>query len=274
MLVRMDVTHPGPGSIEVSSQLEVSGNEERDDYRTLCNDGRTLAEVQGKSASRSLNVYMCSEVVYLRDNLTLLSKKLPQILDSFKRVSPGGGPQGKPYRPTLSIAICDKRHHARFLSDRTEFANHKRNTRPGTVVDQGITSVFDFDFYLQAHGGLQGHVKATHYTVLYDENKFSADDIQQGNNSSCYLYARATKAVSLMPPAYYADLACERGRYYLNDFLNADDKTSNVVHENLRGFYVLYLRYGGRAMLGMSCICTGQVVFLVLSIQLPSLFTN
>jgi eukaryotic translation initiation factor 2C len=26
--------------------------------------------------------------------------------------------------------------------------------------------------------------------------------------------------VSLIPPAYYADLACERGRCYLNDFLD------------------------------------------------------
>jgi hypothetical protein len=30
----------------------------------------------------------------------------------------------------------------------------------------------------------------------------------------------------LVPPAYYADLACERGRCYLNDLLNIDDKSS------------------------------------------------
>lgn len=40
------------------------------------------------------------------------------------------------------------------------------------------------------------------------------------------MYARATKAVSLVPPAYYADLACERGRCYLNDFLVSEDKTT------------------------------------------------
>ncbi|KAJ7302323.1 hypothetical protein DFH08DRAFT_977898 [Mycena albidolilacea] len=32
------------------------------------------------------------------------------------------------------------------------------NTRPGTVVDKGVTAVFDFDFYLQAHAGIQGTV--------------------------------------------------------------------------------------------------------------------
>lgn len=30
-----------------------------------------------------------------------------------------------------------------------------------------------------------------------------------------------------MPPAYYADLACERGRCYLNDFL-VDDRSSTA----------------------------------------------
>ena len=113
------------------------------------------------------------------------------------------------------------------------------------MVDKGITGVyvlffmtaisllivfvahfrFDFDFYLQAHAGLQGHTKSTHYTVVYDENGLTADDIQQGTHDVSYLYARATKAVSLIPAAYYADLACERGRCYLNDFL-VDDKSS------------------------------------------------
>lgn len=88
---------------------------------------------------------------------------------------------------------------------------------------------FDFDFYLQPHVGLQGHVKATHYTVVYDENRLGADELQQGTHTASYLYARATKAVSLVPAAYYADLACERGRCYLNDFLSTDDKMSSSV---------------------------------------------
>jgi hypothetical protein len=53
-----------------------------------------------------------------------------------------------------------------------------------------------------------------------------ADEIQQGTHHLSYQYGRATKAVSLIPPAYYADLACERGRYYLNEFLNLGDNAS------------------------------------------------
>lgn len=33
------------------------------------------------------------------------------------------------------------------------------------------------------------------------------------------MFARATKAVSLVSPAYWADVACERGRCYLHKLL-------------------------------------------------------
>lgn len=131
-----------------------------------------------------------------------------------------------------------------FATDE-KHADKNGNTPPGTVVDRGITAVyvalvhlysrthrsvsFDFDFYLQVHAGLQGTVKMTHYTVIYDETRFSADEIQKGANDISYLYGRATRSVSLIPPAYYADIACERGRCYLNDFLNVDDKATTSV---------------------------------------------
>lgn len=74
---------------------------------------------------------------------------------------------------------------------------------------------------------MQGTVRPTHYTVIYDENGLGADEIQQGTHHLSYLYGRATKAVSLIPAAYYADLACERGRCYINEFLNDDKGTTS-----------------------------------------------
>jgi hypothetical protein len=41
-----------------------------------------------------------------------------------------------------------------------------------------VTAVFDFDFFLQAHGGLQGTTRPTHYYVVWNEIKFNADQIQ------------------------------------------------------------------------------------------------
>lgn len=75
---------------------------------------------------------------------------------------------------------------------------------------------------MQAHDGIKGQARPTHYTVIYDESGLSANDIQQGTHTASYLYARATKAVSLVPLAYYADLACERARCYLDGFLNSE----------------------------------------------------
>ena len=122
----------------------------------------------------------------------------------------------KSYSPKLTVTICGKRHHTRFFPTSEANADKTSNTKAGTVVDNGVTSVYDFDFYLQAHAGLQGTVRATHYSVIYDENKLGADDIQQGVNDISYLWARATKSVSLIPPAYWADRACERGRAWLH----------------------------------------------------------
>jgi hypothetical protein len=43
-----------------------------------------------------------------------------------------------------------------------------------------------------------------------------ADELENLTHNLCYLYGRATKAVSICPPAYYADLVCERARRYLS----------------------------------------------------------
>jgi eukaryotic translation initiation factor 2C len=148
---------------------------------------------------------------------------LPKILEAFSHIDPNN----PAYRPKLSIVICGKRHNARFPPTSEDHADRNGNTLPGSIVDRGITSIFDFDFYLQAHAGLQGMVRPTHYVVLYDENDLSADAIQQGVHNASYLYARATKAVSLVPAAYYADLVCEQARYWIHRFLNQMPDTSS-----------------------------------------------
>ncbi|OCH91556.1 Piwi-domain-containing protein [Obba rivulosa] len=157
----------------------------------------------------------------------VLQYELPQILEAFKKV-----PSKTTYRPKLTIAICGKRHHVRLYPTQESDMTRNGNTFPGTVVDRGITYVYHNDFYLQAHAGLQGTVKSTHYVVVYDENRYSADVLQQGTHTASYLYARATKAVSLVPAAYYADIACERARCYLYDLLNRGDSSSRGGGKN------------------------------------------
>ena len=56
---------------------------------------------------------------------------------------------------------------------------------------------------------------------MHDDNGFKADDLQRLTNDLSYMFERATKAVSLVSPAYWADIACERGRCYLHKLLLA-----------------------------------------------------
>lgn len=98
-----------------------------------------------------------------------------------------------------------------------------------------VSRVFWIVFYqkltifLSAHGGLQGTTRPTHYYVVHDEIGFKADELQGLTNAVSYMFARATKAVSLVSPAYYADLACERGRCYLHKLLQGIGGTGTTT---------------------------------------------
>ena len=110
--------------------------------------------------------------------------------------------------------VLKRRHHTRcFPIDRKD-SDRTGNCFPGTVVETTITHPFEFDFYLQSHPGLQGTSCPTHYHVLYDENNFTPDKFQSLTYNLCYVYARCTRAVSLVPPVYYAYLVCSRARFH------------------------------------------------------------
>lgn len=74
--------------------------------------------------------------------------------------------------PTITIIIVGKRHHVRFFPV-GNVADRSGNCPAGTVVDREVVHPTEFDFYLQSHGGLLGTSRPAHYSVLYDENKFS-----------------------------------------------------------------------------------------------------
>ncbi|XP_038894817.1 protein argonaute 5 [Benincasa hispida] len=118
------------------------------------------------------------------------------------------------YQPPITFIVVQKRHHTRFFPTSRD-TDRSGNILPGTVVDTDICHPTEFDFYLNSHAGIQGTSRPTHYHVLYDENKFSADAMQILTNNLCYTYARCTRSVSIVPPAYYAHLAAFRARYYM-----------------------------------------------------------
>ncbi|KAG8065820.1 hypothetical protein GUJ93_ZPchr0004g38528 [Zizania palustris] len=122
------------------------------------------------------------------------------------------------YQPPVTFVVVQKRHHTRLFANNhndQRTVDRSGNILPGTVVDSKICHPTEFDFYLCSHAGIQGTSRPTHYHVLWDENKFTADELQTLTNNLCYTYARCTRSVSIVPPAYYAHLAAFRARFYM-----------------------------------------------------------
>ncbi|KAJ0601803.1 putative Piwi domain, ribonuclease H-like superfamily [Helianthus annuus] len=97
--------------------------------------------------------------------------------------------------PPVTFIVVQKRHHTRLFpsnhNDRKS-TDKSGNILPATVVDTKICHPVEFDFYLCSHAGIQGTSRPAHYHVLWDENNFTADEIQSLTNNLCYTYARCT----------------------------------------------------------------------------------
>ncbi|KAK4286389.1 hypothetical protein QN277_002950 [Acacia crassicarpa] len=140
------------------------------------------------------------------------------------------------YQPRVTFLVVQKRHHTRFFPvnhNSRDQTDRSGNILPGTVVDTHICHPREFDFYLNSHAGIKGTSRPTHYHVLFDENYFKADELQTLTNNLCYTYARCTKSVSIVPPAYYAHLAAFRARYYIEGETSDVDSGSGSRSTNV-----------------------------------------
>ncbi|GKB80472.1 argonaute 1-like protein [Tanacetum coccineum] len=156
-------------------------------------------------------------IIFYRDGVSegqfyqVLLFELDAIRKACHSLEPG-------YQPPVTFVVVQKRHHTRLFADNHRDRNatdRSGNILPGTVVDSKICHPTEFDFYLCSHAGIQGTSRPAHYHVLWDENKFQADALQSLTNNLCYTYARCTRSVSIVPPAYYAHLAAFRARFYM-----------------------------------------------------------
>ncbi|KAK5689461.1 hypothetical protein LTR17_026257 [Elasticomyces elasticus] len=129
----------------------------------------------------------------------------------------------------LTFIVVGKRHNTRFFPRRhNQTSTSKKgvvngNVLPGLIVDRVITrpqggNTQIFDFFLQSHQAIQGTARSAHYIVLQKSASLDVDKIQQLTFNFCFNFARATKGVSYVGPAYYADRLCERGTQYLRGY--------------------------------------------------------
>ncbi|KAJ3051715.1 hypothetical protein HK097_007259, partial [Rhizophlyctis rosea] len=219
-----DVTHPAPGSASNQSIAALVGSMDAQCSRYAAairvQKGRQeiIQDLAGMVIELLKTFYQTcgakpDRILFYRDGVSegqfaeVLRAEVEAIRKACSGLEPG-------YRPTVTFIVVQKRHHARFFPIRKEDSDRSGNVLPGTVVESGVTHPSEFDFYLCSHPGLQGTSKPTHYHVLHDENRFTADALQELTYRLCYLYCRATRSVSVCPPAYYAHLVAARARFH------------------------------------------------------------
>lgn len=256
IVVGIDVTHPSPGSRETAPSVAamVTSNDK------LLGQWSGICRLQSKAREEMVSEleYMFKNqlqiwgkknkkwpknVLIYRDGVSegqydiLLKEELPRIRNACRQVYPADWTKNN--LPKISIIVCGKRHHTRFYPKDAESTDSKSNCPAGTIVDRGVTESRNWDFFLQPHQSLMGTARPCHYFVILDEifqsqkvkapHKTSADALEELTHNMCHLFGRATKAVSLCPPAYYADLLCTRARTYLAD--QYDPPTGNTTPE-------------------------------------------
>ncbi|KND91602.1 Protein argonaute 5, partial [Tolypocladium ophioglossoides CBS 100239] len=255
MVVGIDVTHPSPGSallapsiagcvasvdrwlgqwpavlsIQPKRRQEIVG-----DLQDMLKSRLRLWREKGKHAALPENILVYRDGVSEGQYQIVLDEELPLLRAACKEVYPPVD-QAKGL-PRLTLVVVGKRHHTRFYPTKEADADRSGNTKPGTLVDRGVTEARSWDSFLQAHTALQGTARPAHYFVLLDEifrqrhaksrGTEASDELQELTQNMCYVFGRATKAVSICTPAYYADILCERARCYLSNMFETPSNSA------------------------------------------------
>ncbi|PGH34881.1 hypothetical protein GX50_02232 [[Emmonsia] crescens] len=254
MVVGIDVTHPSPGSAptapsiagmvasvdKVLGQWPASIRLQHQARAEMVNDLDPMLQSRLRLWQKNNSKSLPENILIYRDGVSegqygkVLVEELPLLRSACKSIYPAD--QTKKGLPKITIVIVGKRHNTRFYPTDLKDADNSSNPNNGTIVDRGVTETRNWDFFLQAHTALQGTARPAHYYVILDEifvkrktsGRFTsiADELEDLTHNLCYLFGRATKAVSICPPAYYADLVCERARRYLSRYFDVTPDTS------------------------------------------------
>lgn len=255
MVVGIDVTHPAPGASRLApsvSAMVASIDQYLGQWPAVLRVQRgrqeevtVLTEMLASRLElwRNKHKSLPDNILVYRDGVSegqfdmVTRSEIPQLRAACKKLYPATATKAN--LPRITVVICGKRHKTRFYPTAEQDCDRSGNTKPGTVVDTSVTDPHKWDFFLQAHAALQGTARPCHYYVVHDEifrQLYAksvpqpyvniADIVEDLTHNMCYLFGRATKAVSLCPPAYYADLACERARCYIGNLIDAPDMSS------------------------------------------------
>jgi eukaryotic translation initiation factor 2C len=256
-----DVIHPAPGSFGRPSFTSLVASVDSDTAKYVATSAvqagrQEMIEKLKEMAVDVLKLYVGyrqgvekkvgaaippKRIIFYRDGVSegqfqqVLDIELPRLRAACAEMN---------MNPAITVIVVGKRHHVRMFPANPGDADRSGNCPAGTVVDREVSHPTEFDFYLQSHGGLLGTSRPAHYSVLYDDNKFTPDALQSLSFALCHVYARATRSVSIPAPVYYADIVCSRAKNHYSpqaalDFSNVDTETnqgSDAAENSLRQF--------------------------------------
>lgn len=244
MVLGADVTHPGIGDREKPSIAAVVASMDiklsryaaavrvQDSRQELIVDIKQMFK-EHVATFQGLNKIRPQRILFYRDGVSegqfqqVLEFELAQIKAGAKEIDPN-------YAPTITMILVQKRHHTRFVPADKGTADRSGNVPAGTVVDTGICHPTQFDFYLCSHAGIQGTSRPAHYHVVYDDHKFTSDALQTLSYNMCFTFARCTRSVSIVTPAYYAHLVAFRARFHFPPTARQEIKSFCQVNSDLQ----------------------------------------
>jgi len=239
-----DVIHPSPGShgrpsftalvanvdsdtakYIATSRVQTSRQEMIDDLQEMSKHILTMYMAYRMKAEKQPDAAP-KRIIFYRDGVSegqfkqVLDLELPLLKKACEELK---------INPKITIIVVGKHHHIRFFPVRQGDGDKKSGNCPaGTVVDRDISHPTEFDFFLQSHGGLIGTSRPAHYSILYDDNNFTADALQSLSFALCHVYARTTRSVSIPAPVYYADIVCSRAKNHYDPLGTVDFSDTNT----------------------------------------------
>ncbi|KZF25336.1 Piwi-domain-containing protein [Xylona heveae TC161] len=230
MLMGADVSHPFPAQLRKNppppsfSALVATYDKACSAYTAIAScqeattqmisDFRRMAQEVLERYKQKNNNLLPEQIFFFRDGLSesefaqIMADEAQPLIDLCKEYAPRA--------PKITVIVAIKRHHTRIFPGTNVRGDKNGNVMPGTVLENSS----GHDIFLVAHPGLQGTVRPTRYIVLKDENNLAADQFQRLVNNLCWSYARATTAVSLVPPVFYADQVCSRAKMHVRRMEN------------------------------------------------------
>ncbi|KAH7310242.1 ribonuclease H-like domain-containing protein, partial [Rhizoctonia solani] len=202
MIIASRITHPAPGAAGRPSFVGVVGSLDSDIVRYSAVDSLSSYRSGVMNGLESVVYELIGRHAWWKKNQERQTKSFPEriiyyhsgISDSeFSRVL-------DVEVPAVKAACGRKRHHVRFFPTHG-MEDQTGNCPAGTVVDNPQ----EFDFYLQSHHSPAGTSRPMHYSVIYDENDFSQDGMQELTYALCHINARSTRSLSVPAPLHYAD---------------------------------------------------------------------